>query len=180
MATFEISQYLDTDDRQAEALAMLPIVPRDGIINYPGCVIDDQFRHYEKLTVQHMYAVAIVYGPLPEGLSVTLTSRVQQGETGLLEPVIMATAEVGDVEALTYLDHIRYGLDSWEEAGFPEPSDTLLESRRGQTVSVVEVATLKSILDFAANRLRLREDFEKMTNLTYAVRDPRLSALHGQ
>jgi hypothetical protein len=44
----------------------------------------------------------------------------------------------------------------------------------------VEVATLKSILDFAANRLRLREDFEKLTNLTYAVRDPRLGALHGQ
>jgi hypothetical protein len=127
-----------------------------------------------------MYAVTIVYGPLPAGLSITLTSRVQAGIANLLEPVIMATAEPDDVEALTYLDHIRYGLDSWEEAGFPEPSDTLIENRQGHSVSVVEVATLKSILDFAANRLRLREDFEKLTNLTYAVRDPRLGALHGQ
>jgi hypothetical protein len=180
MAKFDISQYMGTDDRQAEALAMLPLVPRDGIVNYPGCVIDDEFRHYEKLTVQHIYAVAIVYGPLPAGVSVTLTSRVQKADKGSLEPVIMATADPEDAEALTYLDNIRYGLDSWEEAAFPEPSDTLVETRQGHDVSVVGVATLRSILDFAASRLRLREDFEKLTNLTLAIRDPRLSELHGQ
>ncbi len=155
MTIFRYEDYLSMDALEANASVTLPLIPRDGIAAYEGCFVDDQFRHFEKLTILHMYALTVVHGPVPKGIILHVSS-VRSSKSGLLEPCILAMAEPQDLKAMDYLDRISAGLDSWSEAGFEEPSAVIPQGSCTDSPMAVEVVTLRSMLDFAHSRLRLR------------------------
>lgn len=155
MTKFRIEDYLSADALEANATATLPLIPRDGISAYDGCFVDDQYRHFEKLTILHMYALTVVHGPVPRGIDLNL-SGTKSPKSGLLEPCLFAMADPMDLKAMDYLDRISAGLDSWAEAGFEEPSAVIPQGSGTDGPMSVEVVTLRTMLDFAHSRLRLR------------------------
>lgn len=176
MAHFSIDRYEDGEDLAAEASAILPLLPAKAIRTYEGCKIDDEFRHFQGLTIMHLYGVVSAYGPMPAGVEVMLSSRAGPIE-GLLEPCILASADPADSEAVTYIDNIRCGLDRWDQACFDEPTALLHAQRGGETVTMVQVTSLKTMLDHAMNRMTWNKDEERLENLRSAIDDSRLSAL---
>lgn len=173
MAKFRIEDYLAQDTLEANATATLPLVPLDGIVRYAGCHIDDEFLHFRKLTIQHLYALTIVHGPVPAGVDISLASTMNDA-TQTLEPCILAMADPKDLKAMDYLQLIAAGLDSWEEAGFEEPTETFDPSLSGGEGAMVEVATLQTMLDFAHRRFSGR--IENLKGKTAGLSGRALSA----